>query len=111
MPLRQFCKLPIGVSKEELLREGLQPELMPKHVAIIPDGNRRWAKERGLSPEKGHEAGKKVLGDLCRYCSKWGVKVLSAYAFSTENWSRPKVSPSFSCFNTLYVVICSGASQ
>ncbi|WMV56498.1 hypothetical protein MTR67_049883 [Solanum verrucosum] len=95
MPLRQFCKLPIGVSKEELLREGLQPELMPKHVAIIPDGNRRWAKERGLSPEKGHEAGKKVLGDLCRYCSKWGVKVLSAYAFSTENWSRPKAEVTF----------------
>ncbi|KAH0733718.1 hypothetical protein KY285_009425 [Solanum tuberosum] len=95
MPLRQFCKLPIGVSIEELLREGLQPELMPKHVAIIPDGNRRWAKERGLSPEKGHEAGKKVLGDLCRYCSKWGVKVLSAYAFSTENWSRPKAEVTF----------------
>ncbi|XP_075097292.1 dehydrodolichyl diphosphate synthase 2 isoform X1 [Nicotiana tabacum] len=93
---RQFCKLPFGViSKEELLIEGLQPELMPKHVAIIPDGNRRWAKERGLSPEKGHEAGKKVLGDLCRYCSKWGVKVLSAYAFSTENWSRPKAEVTF----------------
>ncbi|KAK4725665.1 hypothetical protein R3W88_030582 [Solanum pinnatisectum] len=95
MPLRQFCKLPIGVSIEELLREGLQPELMPKHVAIIPDGNRRWAKERGLTPEKGHEAGKKVLGDLCRYCSKWGVKVVSAYAFSTENWSRPKGEVTF----------------
>lgn len=93
---RQFCKLPFRVvSKEELLREGLQTELIPKHVAIIPDGNRRWAKERGLSPEKGHEAGKKVLGDLCRYCSKWGVKVLSAYAFSTENWSRPKAEVTF----------------
>ncbi|KAL3321366.1 hypothetical protein AABB24_019598 [Solanum stoloniferum] len=95
MPLRQFCKLPIGVSIEELLREGLKPELIPKHVAIIPDGNRRWAKERGLTPEKGHEAGKKVLGDLCRYCSKWGVKVVSAYAFSTENWSRPKAEVTF----------------
>ena len=61
---------------------------LPKHVAIIMDGNRRWAKERGLDVRQGHKAGAKVLEDIVRYAKKVGIKYLTVYAFSTENWRR-----------------------
>lgn len=78
------------VAKEQL-PEGLVPELMPNHVAIIMDGNRRWAMQRDLPAMQGHAAGRRTLHQLYRLCSKWGIKVLTVFAFSTENWSRPKV--------------------
>ncbi|KAL3850298.1 hypothetical protein ACJIZ3_012180 [Penstemon smallii] len=77
-------------SIEEVLPEGLKVELMPKHVAVILDGNRRWAKEKGLAVELGHKEGKRVMMELAFLSSKWGIKVLSLFAFSTENWTRPK---------------------
>ena len=61
---------------------------IPQHIAIVMDGNGRWARERGLPRTAGHEAGEKVLFDLVEAAISFGVKELSAYAFSTENWKR-----------------------
>ncbi|XP_022858665.1 dehydrodolichyl diphosphate synthase 2-like [Olea europaea var. sylvestris] len=84
-----------SMQDHEALPEGLKPELMPKHVAIILDGNRRWAKEKGLSMELGHLSGGRVIKNIAFLCNKWGVKVLSIFAFSTENWTRPKEEVDF----------------
>ena len=62
----------------------------PQHIGIIMDGNRRWAEERGLSIFKGHSKGLDVLQDIVRHCRKKGIKALTLFAFSTENWKRPK---------------------
>ena len=61
---------------------------IPQHIAIVMDGNGRWAKERGLPRTAGHEAGEKVLFDIVEAAIGFGVKEISAYAFSTENWKR-----------------------
>lgn len=66
----------------------LPPELIPNHVAIVMDGNGRWAKERGLPRTRGHEEGESSLFDVVEGAIEIGVKAVSAYAFSTENWSR-----------------------
>ena len=63
---------------------------LPKHIAIIMDGNRRWAKNRGLETRDGHKAGAKALEDISSFCNKMGIKYLTVYAFSTENWKRSK---------------------
>jgi undecaprenyl diphosphate synthase len=67
----------------------LPREAMPRHIAIIMDGNGRWAKSRGLVRTRGHEAGVEAVREIVRACSRWGVEVLTLYAFSSENWSRP----------------------
>ena len=69
--------------------EDVQPNI-PKHIAIIMDGNRRWAREKGLEASEGHKEGAKTLEKLAKYCSKIGIKHLTVYAFSTENWKRSK---------------------
>lgn len=63
---------------------------LPRHVAIIMDGNGRWAQERGLSRVAGHRAGTENLRTIIRASAKLGIEYLTLYAFSTENWSRPK---------------------
>jgi undecaprenyl diphosphate synthase len=63
---------------------------IPDHVAIIMDGNGRWAKKRGLPRVAGHRAGMKVVKQVTRTADELGIKVLTLYAFSTENWKRPK---------------------
>ena len=63
----------------------------PHHLAIIMDGNRRWARQRGLSPVLGHKKGADVLKEVARYAHDQEVRWLTAFAFSFENWSRPKV--------------------
>ena len=63
---------------------------LPEHVGIIMDGNGRWAKKRGLPRSAGHTAGAQVFRKIARYCSNIGIKYLTVYAFSTENWRRPK---------------------
>jgi len=73
-------------SAEELAL--IDPQKCPKHVAIIMDGNRRWAKQKGLPPMMGHWEGAEVLTDVVRAASELGVKTLTVYAFSTENWGR-----------------------
>ena len=62
---------------------------IPRHIAIIMDGNGRWAKERGMIRVKGHNAGMASLKKTVRACAELGVKYLTVYAFSTENWRRP----------------------
>src|SRR5690554_7161123 len=64
---------------------------LPQHIAVIMDGNGRWAKLRGLPRTKGHEQGVKSVSQILKACSNLGVKYLTLYAFSTENWSRPKI--------------------
>ncbi len=64
--------------------------VLPTHIAIIMDGNGRWAKQRSLPRTAGHAAGSKNFKDIARYCNKIGLKYLTVYAFSTENWKRPK---------------------
>lgn len=66
-------------------------ERMPRHVAVIMDGNGRWAKKKGLMRVRGHEKGTKAVRETVEACAELGVKHLSLYAFSTENWNRPKL--------------------
>ena len=68
----------------------LPPMQLPRHVAIIMDGNGRWATNRGLGRSAGHAAGTEALRDIIRASDDWGIEVLSLYAFSTENWARSK---------------------
>ena len=63
---------------------------MPKHVAIIMDGNGRWAQKRGMPRALGHRAGVESLRGIVELCDELGIRVLTVYAFSTENWKRPK---------------------
>ena len=67
-----------------------------KHLAIIMDGNGRWAKERGLNRTKGHEAGAEIIRDITTYCAAHkSIETATFYAFSTENWKRPKLEVEF----------------
>lgn len=94
-----------GIGKSQKNTEELtdisQIEL-PKHVGIIMDGNGRWAKKRGLPRSAGHKAGANNFRTITRYCSDIGIKYLTVYAFSTENWKRPsdEVSALMSLFKS-----------
>ncbi len=68
--------------------EKVRTSPVPRHVAIIMDGNRRWAGQRGLSAFHGHWKGAEIITDMVRFASDLGIKVLTLYSFSTENWSR-----------------------
>ncbi|KAK8337481.1 hypothetical protein V6Z12_A09G188300 [Gossypium hirsutum] len=74
---------------------GLRRDAMPSHVAVIMDGNRRWARLRDLPVRSGYEAGVESLRKIVEICCKWGIKVLSVFAFSSDNWFRPKVEVEF----------------
>jgi len=76
------------VSSAPTESEMLNPNRIPKHVAIIMDGNRRWAKSRGVPTMVGHWKGAEALSELVEAAADIGIKVLTVYAFSTENWSR-----------------------
>ena len=71
-------------------KKNVAERILPDHIAIIMDGNGRWAKKRSLPRTAGHAAGSKNFKDIARYCNKIGLKYLTVYAFSTENWKRPK---------------------
>lgn len=75
---------------ENLDLKKLIKEYSLQHIAIIMDGNGRWAKKRNLERTEGHKVGSDRVIDITRYCDELGIKHLSLYAFSTENWSRPK---------------------
>lgn len=62
--------------------------LLPRHIAIIMDGNGRWAKQRGLPRSHGHKKGAEVFKQICSYCAEIGIEYVTFYAFSTENWKR-----------------------
>ena len=68
----------------------LDNNIIPNHIAIIMDGNGRWAVKKGLPRSFGHKAGVDALKDIVKICSDLGVRILTVYAFSTENWKRPK---------------------
>ena len=63
---------------------------LPRHIAIIMDGNGRWAKKRGLPRTAGHKVGAETFRSIATYCQELGIQYLTIYAFSTENWKRPK---------------------
>jgi undecaprenyl diphosphate synthase len=73
-----------------MFKEKINTEKLPKHISIIMDGNGRWAKQKGLLRAFGHEEGTKAVRDVVEGCAEIGVENLTLYAFSTENWSRPK---------------------
>ena len=66
-----------------------QERLLPQHIGLIMDGNGRWAKKRGLPRQAGHKVGASTFQKIVRYCNKIGIRYLTVYAFSTENWKRP----------------------
>src|SRR3990167_4017662 len=79
IPLPQLTEIPT-----------LDPHLLPKHIAIIMDGNRRWAKKQGVPTFMGHWKGAEALTQIVEAASELGIKVVTVYAFSTENWKRSK---------------------
>ena len=82
-------------TKLQYLPADLNRDLLPKHVAVIMDGNGRWAKRQGLPRIMGHKRGVDTLKDLLRCCQDWGIQALTVYAFSTENWQRPQEEVDF----------------
>jgi len=77
------------------LPKGLDSLRMPNHIAVIMDGNGRWAKAKGLPRTMGHTAGVEALKNSLHLCSNWGIGALTVYAFSTENWTRPSEEVNF----------------
>ncbi len=77
-------------SEEEALVRRLEVSRLPRHVAVIMDGNGRWARERGLARIEGHKAGSDSVSEIVEASARLGIKVLSLFAFSKENWKRPR---------------------
>lgn len=80
--------------KKDIL-EKIDKNRLPKHIAIIMDGNGRWAKNKGFPRIEGHREGMKVVKEIVTECRNLGIKVLTLYAFSTENWKRPEREVNF----------------
>ncbi|HET9769513.1 MAG TPA: undecaprenyl diphosphate synthase family protein, partial [Acidimicrobiia bacterium] len=72
-----------------MLPSDLDASRIPRHVAVVMDGNGRWARRRGLKRTQGHEAGEDALFEAVEACLELGIGYLTVYAFSTENWRRP----------------------
>ncbi len=72
-----------------MTKEMLENIVLPEHIGVIMDGNGRWAKQRGLERSAGHKAGADVFRNICDYAAEIGIKYITFYAFSTENWKRP----------------------
>lgn len=93
---RRFSNLRVRAGapaqEEAELPVGLQKEFMPRHVAVIMDGNVRWARRRNSPDSKGHDAGVRSLRGLIDLCYRWEIPVLTVFAFSYDNWLRSKVS-------------------
>ena len=82
-------------SKSSFSKEELMQHQIPEHIAVIMDGNGRWAKKRALPRVAGHHEGMKTVRKITKAANSLGVKVLTMYAFSTENWKRPKLEVDF----------------
>ena len=78
---------------------------LPKHIAIIMDGNRRWAAKRGLGPNDGHKAGAENLQNIVNYCRDIGIKNVTVYALSTENWRKRSAEEVRGIFNLLIQIV------
>jgi ditrans,polycis-polyprenyl diphosphate synthase len=75
---------------QALVQSGIRPESLPRHVAVVTDGNRRWAQARGMLTAEGHEAGRRALERTIWLSHSWGIRALTVFAFSQENFGRPK---------------------
>ncbi len=84
-------EIALKTTRPRKLPADLDPCTLPAHVAVIMDGNGRWAKRRGQTRLGGHRRGADKLIDLLHCCKDWGIRTLTAYAFSSENWQRPRV--------------------
>ena len=73
----------------------ISKDKLPQHIAIIMDGNGRWAKKRGLTRSVGHRAGMEKIREITQLCSDFGIKILTIYAFSCQNWERPRREVNF----------------
>ena len=80
----------MGLFTKRQLTGQVDKNSLPRHVAVIMDGNGRWAQKRGLPRSAGHKAGAESFRRLGTYCKKLGIDYLTVYAFSTENWKRPE---------------------
>lgn len=80
------------VEEGYLLEAGLKAESMPKHIGVIPDRNRRWARQKGWPEKFGHMSLALLANDVSHLCCKCGIKVLTAFLFSSDNWKRSRVS-------------------
>lgn len=89
----------------------INPEKLPKHIAIIMDGNRRWARKKGLEDGKGHEEGSRNLQKIVEYCRDMGIKHLTVYALSTENWRKRSPKEVKGLFNLLIKIVQEKAEQ
>lgn len=81
--------------KQTAKRLNIEPDQIPRHVAVIMDGNGRWATERGLKRFQGHEQGAKIVEGLATHCVSCGIEYLTLYSFSMQNWKRPKEEVDF----------------
>jgi len=93
------------------MAQKIDPLKLPKHIAIIMDGNRRWAKQKGLSDGKGHEAGAENLQKIVEYCRDIGIKHLTVYALSTENWRKRAPAEVRGLFQLLVRIVREKAEQ
>ncbi len=82
--------MPRATALDPAIHLGIAAEAMPKHVAIIMDGNGRWAAERGLIRAEGHKAGVVAVRETITHCGRLGLRQLTLYSFSSENWKRPR---------------------
>jgi undecaprenyl diphosphate synthase len=89
----------------------IDPNNLPQHIAIIMDGNRRWAKNHNLPITKGHEAGAKNLEQIVEYCRNIGVKHLTVYALSTENWRKRSLEEVKGIFGLLLRIVKEKAEE
>lgn len=80
----------MGFFKRKTFAKNIDYNRLPVHIGVIMDGNGRWAKKRGLPRSAGHSAGADTLKKIVTECNKMGIKYITVYAFSTENWKRPK---------------------
>ncbi|MBE6914957.1 MAG: di-trans,poly-cis-decaprenylcistransferase, partial [Ruminococcaceae bacterium] len=79
----------MNIFKQKKQAEEIDRSNLPRHIAIIMDGNGRWAKKRGMPRTSGHAAGAETFRRIATYCKNLGLDYLTVYAFSTENWKRP----------------------
>lgn len=94
-----------------MTKKKLDPTKLPKHIAIIMDGNRRWARKHGLADGKGHEAGSENLQKIVEYCREIGIKNLTVYALSTENWRKRSPEEVKGLFRLLIKLVKEKAEQ
>jgi undecaprenyl diphosphate synthase len=94
-----------------MVKKKIDPSNLPKHIAIIMDGNRRWARKNGKSDNEGHEAGSENLQKIVEYCRDIGVKNLTVYALSTENWHKRSSQEVRGLFQLLIRIVKEKAEQ